>query len=72
MIIYYKEDNGDYLAIDNQLKDCSSNFSGRATAIANQVTSVCTTGISIEFLKENCKKIGKNKVPKEWLKAIGL
>ena len=44
----------------------------RATAIAGLVSSVCTTGVSREFLRRNCKRVGKAKVPSEWRRAIGI
>jgi hypothetical protein len=78
MILYYREDNGDFLAIEtgtnayyrrNFGKD---HFEGRATAIAGLIGSVCTTGISREYLQTNCKRVPREKVPPPWLKAIGL
>ena len=39
--------------------------------ITGVVGSVCTTGISREFLRGNCKRVGKAKVPAEWRRAIG-
>jgi hypothetical protein len=78
MTIYYQENNGDYLAIDTSTNRyyrdvCGKDhFEGRATAIAGLVGSVCTTGVSREFLRRNCKRVAKNKVPDDWLKAIGL
>lgn len=77
MILYFRENNGDYLAIDSAtnsyyLRLCGKDhFEGRATAITNQVGSVCTTGIAREFLRANCKRIGKANVPAEWQTAIG-
>jgi hypothetical protein len=78
MISFYREHNGDYLAIDtgtnayylaNFGKD---HFEGRATAIEGQVGSVCTTGISSGYLHANCKCVAKAKVPRQWRKAIGI
>jgi len=78
MIAYYRENNGDYLAIDtstnayyldNFRKD---QFEGRATAIAELIGSVCTTGISREFLRTNCKRVARANVPAEWRRAIGI
>ncbi len=77
MIWFYRENNGDYLAIetstnryylDNFGKD---QFEGRATAIASLVGSVCTTGISRAYLRQKCKRLPRAKVPTEWLRAIG-
>ncbi len=64
MILYFCEDNGDYLAIDTATNSYSrsnfgpDHFEGRATAIAGLVS--------------NCKRVSKASVPLEWRKAIGL
>jgi len=78
MILFYRENNGDYLAIDTSsnayyLRNFGQDhFEGRATAIEGQVGSVCTTGVSRDFLRQNCKRVPKVKVPADWRKAIGL
>jgi len=77
MILYYREDNGDFLAIETETNDyyrCNfgkDDFEGRATAIAGLVGSVCTTAISRGYLKANCRRVPKVKVPEGWLRAIG-
>ena len=77
MILFFHENSGDYLAIDTATNGYYlENFGkdhceGRATAIEGLVGSVCTTGVSREFLRRNCKRVGKAKVPVEWCKAIG-
>jgi hypothetical protein len=77
MICFYREHNGDYLAIDtstnayyldNFRKD---QFEGRSTAIAELIGSVCTTGISRGFLRTKCKRVARGKVTDEWRRAIG-
>lgn len=76
MILYYKEKNGDYLAIETTTNSYYQNnfkkdhFEGRATSLQGIVSSVCTTGISREFLKD-CKKVAKKNVPQKWQNAIG-
>jgi hypothetical protein len=78
MIVFYRETTGDYLAIDTTTNAHyrthfgRDHFEGRATAIAGQVGSVCTTAISRDYLKARCRRVGKGKVPREWRKAIGL
>lgn len=78
MIQYYQETNGDYLAVETSTNSYyvrwfgKDHFEGRATAIAGLVSSVCTTGVSREFLRANCKRIARAKVPVQWRKAIGL
>lgn len=77
MTLYYQETNGDFLAIWTESNDHyrttfgKDHFEGRATAIEGLVESVCTTGISRDFLKSNCQRVAKRNVPAEWLKAIG-
>lgn len=78
MILYYHENNGDYLAIETttnryyRVHFGKDHFEGRATAIAGQVGSVCTTGISRAFLRKNCNRVARAAVPDKWKKAIGL
>ena len=78
MICFYREHNGDYLAIDTSTNRYyresfgKDQFEGRATAIAGQVGSVCTTGISREYLRGNCEPVAKIKLPREWRRAIGI
>ena len=78
MIRYYREHNGDYLAIDAGTNRYyrtvfgKDHYEGRAAAIASLVTSVCTTSISQGFLRTQCKRVAKAKVPGNWLRAIGL
>ncbi len=78
MIVFYQESNGDFLAIDASTNRYyldhfgKDHFEGRATAIAGLVGSVCTTGISRDFLKAKCKRVARAKVPVDWRKAIGL
>jgi len=77
MIVYFQENNGDFLAIDTTTNSYhlrtfrKDRFEGRATAIQGLLGSVCTTGISREFLAVNCTKMAKWNVPAAWLKAIG-
>jgi hypothetical protein len=78
MILYYREHTGDFMAIDTATNGYylryfnQDHFEGRATAIAGQVGSVCTTGVAREFLQKNCKRVAKKIVPVEWRRAIGF
>ena len=78
MILYYQERNGDFLAIETDTNSYyrtilgRDDFEGRGTAIAGLVGSVCTTGISREFLRQVCRRVAKAKVPAQWLRAIGF
>lgn len=74
---YYREANGDYLAIDPATIDYyrryfgQDQFEGRAAAIAGLVGSVCTTGVSREYLRACCTRVAKAGVPPAWRRAIG-
>jgi hypothetical protein len=78
VILYFREGNGDFLAIDTSTNSYyhrlygKDHYEGRATAIAGQVGSVCTTAVAREFLRSNCQRVSKAKVPAEWRRAIGL
>jgi hypothetical protein len=77
MTRYYREPNGDYLAIwydngfrlDRDGKGYQKIFDGRATALAGLVGSVCSTGIGERF-RRRCKRVERSDVPHEWLRAI--
>ena len=74
---YYREANGDFLAIDPTTNGYyrqvlgQDHFEGRAAAVAGQAGSVCTTAVSREYLGECCKRVAKDRVPAAWLRAIG-
>lgn len=78
MIRYFREQNGDYLAVETSTNRYyldtfrKDQFEGRAAAIAGLVGSVCTTGIARAYLKSNCKRVPKANVPSAWLNAIGF
>lgn len=78
VLLFYREQNGDFLAIDAGTNDYyrrvlgRDDFEGRATAIEGLAGSVCTTGISRDYLRQNCKRVARAAVPAEWRRAIGL
>lgn len=78
MIVYYREKNGDYLAIDTASNAYyrqvlgQDHFEGRATAIAGLFSSTCTTAVSRAYIQAECKRVAKARVPAAWLRAIGL
>jgi hypothetical protein len=78
MIVFFQESNGDFLAIDTASRTYylatlgRDEYEGRATAIAGLVGSVCTTGISRDYLKAQCRRVARAKVSADWRKAIGL
>lgn len=78
MVLYFRESNGDYLAVETGTNRYyldtfgKDHFEGRAAAIAGLAGSVCTTGIARDYLLTNCIRVPKGKVPSAWLKTIGL
>ena len=76
MILYYLEDNGDFLAVDRGTGHVCPNrkgfgFEARAAALRDQPSSICSTFVSQTYLDNNCKRVRKSEVPLKWLKAIG-
>jgi len=75
---YYQERNksGDYISVDPSTLDyyikngLGAQMEGRATAIRGSVTSVCTIGLSLEFLHNKCRRVRKADVPAEWLEVL--
>jgi transposase len=73
---YYRERNGDYLSIDPSTNDYykqnlgKDHFEGRASAIAGDPSSVCTTGVGRDFLAKKCKEVPRDQVPPEWLRYM--
>lgn len=78
MIVYYREKNGDFLAIDQESNAYyrqvlgQDHFEGRATAIASLLSSTCTTAISRAYLQTECKRVARARVPAATRRAIGL
>lgn len=75
---YYRERNkaGDYLFVDPATLDYyirtqgKSNFEARATAIQGSRSSVCTTAVSLDFLRRKCRRVRKADVPADWLEVL--
>lgn len=73
---YYQERNGDYVSIDPGTAEYYAQigqpgmFEARCTAIKNQVSSVCTTGVSAEWLRKQCRRVSKASIPQEWLENL--
>lgn len=74
MMKYYREPNGDYLAVEPSTASYyrrlgENKLEGRASAISGHPNSVCTTGIGLAFLTD-CTPVKRSEVPKEWLKMF--
>lgn len=77
---YYQERNkaGDYLSVDDS-EDARKYYrdigqgnirEARCTAIQGDVTSVCTAGVSLEFLRSKCRRVRKADIPAQWLERL--
>lgn len=69
MIRYYKEDTGDFLMVDfsPEMRNPDNMPTARASAIEGLSGSVCTTSVSLDFLREKCEPVRKTAIPREWL-----
>lgn len=65
-LAFYRDGNGDYLVVD---KTTSPLLEGRATAVAGDRGSVCSTTISPEYLK-GCTAVERKDVPKNWFAVL--
>lgn len=78
VLFYHERDSGDFLSIDTDTNAYyrrvlgQDHFEGRATAIAGLIGSVCTTGVSRDYLRACCKQVPRADVPAEWRRAIGV
>lgn len=75
---YYQERNkgGDYLSVDPETLDYylktqgKAHLQARATCIQGNVSSVCTTAVSMDFLRKKCRRVSKASIPAEWLAVL--
>jgi hypothetical protein len=69
---YYQEQDkhGDYVSVDPSPNACYGHFEARCTAIAGDVTSVCTVGVSRQWLQKHCHRVRKADIPKQWLEVL--
>lgn len=77
MIAYYKEDNGDYLAVNKEVTYRqfeallgAAQFQARVTGTPGDPGSVYTTGVSETYLTKQCTPVDADNVPDKWLEAI--
>lgn len=66
---YFKEkESGDYGAIVS--KPDVLGYWGRATCLTGDPTSMSTTRLGLDFLRDSVRIVSKKSIPKKWLKAI--
>lgn len=76
MQYYQEKETVDFLCVDMstlsyyQQTQGKSMVEGRATAIANLPSSVCTISIHLDYLKKDCKRVKKSQVSKEYLEMF--
>lgn len=75
---YYQEQDkhGDYVSVDPSTEQYYVSIGqpgileARCTAIAGDVDSVCTTGVSLQWLRKHCHRVAKRDIPVEWLEVL--
>lgn len=72
MIKYYKENKTkDYLCVDTTTRNYYKRIGkraleGRAVSIEGNSASMTTTGISLDYLKNRCKRVRFFEIPQEY------
>jgi hypothetical protein len=62
---------GDYIAVFTQNgRGWDGTWPARATAISGLVGSVQTTGVSVLYLRDRCRRVERSAVPPEWLAIL--
>ena len=75
---YYQERDkaGDYVSVNPETAEYyrtigqPSLLEARATAIKGLVSSVCTTSVSVNWLRSHCRRVRKADIPKEWIELL--
>lgn len=73
MTLYYQDRQGDWMEVDHGTRRYYRDIGqpnirqARATAIKNMPESICTCGVSVEWVRENCRRVARRDVPTEWL-----
>jgi hypothetical protein len=73
---YYRDNDGDYLVVNHATGDYYRQIGqegmreARATAIAGNVMSVCTTSVDLGYLRTKCERVDKKTIPAKWLWAL--
>ena len=77
MITYYKEENGDYLAVNKdvayrQFESIlgAAQYQALVTGAPGDPDSIYATGVSQSYLNELCTPVDEEEVPEEWREAI--
>ena len=74
-MVFFRETNGDYLAVDprssrNFLPFDVKHFECVAPSKPGSIKSVQKSQVTEEYLQTNCKKVAKKLVPEKWLDAL--
>jgi len=75
---YYQEQDkhGDYVSVDPSTADYYAKIGqpgkleARCTAIAGEMSSVCTSSVDIQWLQRHCHRVRKADIPMEWLEVL--
>ena len=78
MFKYYQETKTkDFLVVDTTSRAYykrigKRELEGRAVALEGNPASMCTTGISTDYLKNRCKRVTVNKIPASYIRYFGI
>ncbi|KKN77052.1 hypothetical protein LCGC14_0363910 [marine sediment metagenome] len=72
MIVWYKEANGDYLAVDTEGEGYAGMAYARSAAIDGLPTSMSTGSVSQTYLEECCAIVPVEQVPEDWVKWANM
>ncbi len=64
MIQWYREENGDFMAVD--MEGEHGQLTARVACIEGLPTSMCTSTVSRTYLEECCAPVRLSQVPEEW------
>ena len=67
MIQWYREANGDYMAVDMEGEHIPGQLTARVAAIEGLPTSMCTSDVPRTYLEEGCATVRTSQVPEKWL-----
>ncbi len=66
MIQWYREANGDFIAVDTEGEHNPGHLTARVAAIDGWPTSMHTSDVSRTYLEECCAPVRLDQVPQDW------
>jgi hypothetical protein len=77
MITFFKEENGDYLAVNKDIEYRQfesllggAQYQALVTGAPGDPDSIYATSVSQSYLSDECTPVDREEVPQEWREAI--